>query len=291
MSPSEKPVRRVLSALWKPALLLLVLALPLRGWALTYAPLPMYNPDKVVAETRPLLDYLSRESRRDIRIQYLESNAEVVRAFVEDRIDLAEVGPLPYLALREAAPHARALLFFLEEGGSEAYTCALVAPFDGASSVVQLAEHLPLSLAVPQRLSTCGPPAAAWMLHAAGLDARAAAFTVLGHHEAVALAVARAEFPAGTMKTLVARRYHHLGVRVLAETPPLPVFALVVNTRTLPQDLIHALQEALLRAPAEERARWVLGRHGFAPVSASSYESLERMLEALESKATDFLSP
>ncbi|WP_305042085.1 PhnD/SsuA/transferrin family substrate-binding protein [Geoalkalibacter sp.] len=264
---------------------------PTLSWGLTYAPIPMANAEKVIADTKPLLDYLSRVLGQEIRIQFLASNEEVVRGFAEDRVDLAEIGPLPYLVLREVAPQARALLFFLEEGVVATYTCALVAPFDGAASVAELGGRDPLSLATTQRLSTCGPLAARWLLEQGGLDPERAGLEILGNHEAVALAVARAEFAAGTLKTLIARRYQHLGVRALAETPPLPVFALVANTQTLSETTLSALERALRDAPLEERARWILGRHGFAPVTADAYAPLEDMLRQLGLTARDFLNP
>lgn len=272
--------------------LLVWLLVPSTAWAgLTYCPLPVVNPEKVVAETRPMLDYLSRSLQLPIQINYPSNNAEVVKAFMEDRTDMAEIGALPYLLLREVAPHARALVFILEEGASATYTCALVAPFDGAPSLEILAAEAPLVLASTQTLSTCGPLSASWLLHTADIASPRVDFKILGNHEEVALAVARAEYPAGSMKTLIAQRYQHLGVRVLAETPPLPVFALVVNTRTVPEATIVAIKEALLNVSAEERTRWAIGRHGFQAVEADSYGSLEQFFKALGTSPREFFVP
>lgn len=272
-------------------LLFLLLFPSAAGAGLTYCPIPMVNPEKVVAESRPMLDYLSRTLQTPIQINYPSNNAEVVKAFMEDRIDLAEIGALPYLLLREVAPHARALVFILDEGASAMYTCALVAPFDGAPSVEALAGEAPLLLASTQTLSTCGPLSASWLLHTAGIAPARADYKILGNHEEVALAVARAEYVAGSMKTLIAQRYRHLGVRVLAETPPLPVFALVVNTRSVPESTIIAIKDALLNVSTEERARWAIGRHGFQTVEVDSYASLEQFFEALGTSPREFFAP
>lgn len=272
-------------------LLVLQLVPAVAGAGLTYCPLPMVNPEKVVAESRPMLDYLSHVLQIPIEISYPSSNADVVQAFIEDRVDMAEIGPLPYLLLREVAPHARALVFILEEGASATYTCALVAPFDGAPNVEALAPENPLVLASTQTLSTCGPLSASWLLQAAGMDPARAEFRFLGNHEEVALAVARAEYAAGSMKTLIARRYRHLGVQVLAETPSFPVFALVLNTRTVPESTLAAIRHALLNVPAEERARWAIGRHGFQEVKADSYAVLDQLFEALGTSPREFFAP
>ncbi|WP_429886502.1 PhnD/SsuA/transferrin family substrate-binding protein [Geoalkalibacter halelectricus] len=259
--------------------------------ALRYSPVPMVNQEKVVADTRPFLDYLEAELGREIRLIYPRDNAQVVQDFVEDRIDLAEVGPLPYLLLRELAPHAQAVLFFLEQDAGATYTCALVAPFDGVAGVEELGTQSPLRLASTQRLSTCGPLTTSWLLAQGGINPRQAEFVHLGNHEEVALAIARAEFAAGGMKTLVAECYRHLGVRVLAQTPPLPVFALVVNTRTLSGAEVADLVAALLRATPEIRAAWVIGRHGFAEVEAGGHEPLDRILRDLDLSVQEFLAP
>jgi phosphonate transport system substrate-binding protein len=282
---------RVSKIRWLIACSALLLVFPSFANALTYSPIPMVNPEKVVADTRPVLDYLSRELGRPIRINYPINNAEVVKAFEQGRVDLAEIGPLPYLVLRELVPEAVAVLFYLEEGGNSTYTCALTAPFDGAAAVGDLPKEGRIALATTQMLSTCGPLAAAWMLQEQGLDIGRADFSMVGNHEAVALAIARAEFALGGMKTLIALRYHHLGVRVLAETPPLPVFALVANGRTLSGEMIAAIADALMNAPAEERARWRIGRYGFVGVDPEAYRPLELMLESLGASPLDYFQP
>lgn len=289
--PQRSGTGRILPAAC-PFWLLVWLLVPSAALAgLTYCPLPMVNPEKVVAESRPMLDYLSSSLHLPIQISYPSNNADVVNAFMEDRVDMAEIGALPYLLLREVAPHARALLFILEEGASATYTCALVAPFDGAPRVEALAAEVPLVLATTQTLSTCGPLSASWLLHTAGIAPELAGFKILGNHEEVVLAVARAEYAAGSMKTLIARRYQHLGVQVLAETPPLPVFALVVNTRTLSEATITDIKELLLHTSPAERSRWAIGRHGFQAVEAEDYSSLEQFFKALDTSPREFFAP
>ncbi|SDM49045.1 phosphonate transport system substrate-binding protein [Geoalkalibacter ferrihydriticus] len=291
MDPRFKSARRFVGVLCGLLIVPSLLLAPACAWSLTYCPLPMVDPARVVTESRPFLDYLSRALGRDIRIDYRPSNAEVVRAFSEDKIDLAEIGPLPYLVLRETVPHAQALLFFLEEGATRTYTCALVAPFDGAADPRALLADRPQELVVPQMLSTCGPLSAVWLLHQCDPEMAPPPFRALGNHESVALSVIRAEVPAGSMKTLIARRYASLGLRILAETPPLPVFALVVNTRTLSEETIADIARALCAAGPAERTGWTIGRHGFEKAEENAYRPLEEMLGKLGRRAGDFLLP
>ena len=256
---------------------------------LTYTPLPMVGARKVVADSRPMLDFLEERLDLAIELRYEKVNADVVRAFQQGHIDLAEIGPLPYVALREQYLQAQAVLFFVEPDGSTRYTCALVTAFDGPESMAQMKGVTHIPLASTQQLSTCGPLSTGYLLHKHGIDPQTASFEILGNHEAVALAVIRDEYPLGGIKTHIARRYFSLGLRVLDETPPMPAFALVANRKTLDAETIDAIAEALLAASRDQRTEWGVARRGFVRAHDDDYRSMRRMLQETGRKAVEFL--
>lgn len=256
---------------------------------LTYTPLPMVGARKVVADSRPMLDFLEERLDLDIELHYEKVNADVVRAFQQGSIDLAEIGPLPYVALRELYPQAQAVLFFVEPDGSTHYTCSLVTAFDGPGSMAEVKEIGRIPLASTQQLSTCGPLSTGYLLHKNGIDPQAASFEILGNHEAVALAVIRDEYPLGGVKTHIARRYFSLGLKVLDETPPMPAFALVVNRKTVEAETIDAITKALLAASLNQRTEWGVARQGFVRAHDDDYRSMRRMLQETGRRAVDFL--
>ncbi|MDY6848649.1 MAG: PhnD/SsuA/transferrin family substrate-binding protein [Geoalkalibacter sp.] len=256
---------------------------------LTYTPLHMVGARKVVADSRPMLDFLEERLDLEIELHYEKVNADVVRAFQQGRIDLAEIGPLPYVALRELYPQAQALLFFVEPDGSTHYTCALVTAFDGPESMTEVKKIAHIPLATTQQLSTCGPLSTGYLLHKHGVDPQTASFEILGNHEAVALAVIRGEYPLGGIKTHIARRYFSLGLRVLDETPPMPAFALVANRKTVDEETIDAIAEALLAASRDQRTEWGVARRGFVRAHDDDYRSMRRMLQETGRRAVDFL--
>ena len=73
---------------------------------LVFAPLPMEAPEVVVGQWKPLLNYLEHKLGISLRIDYSQRNDEVVEKFRAGTLDLAYLGPLPYVVLKEAFPAA-----------------------------------------------------------------------------------------------------------------------------------------------------------------------------------------
>lgn len=207
---------------------------------LFFAPLPMEQPEEVVKNFKPMLSYLEKKLGVNIEIKYSSSYAEILEQFRLGQIDLAYLGPLPYVTLRDNYAQARPLVHFLEKSGEAAYTCALVSAGD---PLPRNAKNV--RVALTQALSTCGYLSTDNLIHKAGSELKHNRYRYLGKHDEVALAVARGDFEFGGLKTAIAKKYSHLGIRVLSETAPLPSFALIANTRRLSPDTLNALREAL----------------------------------------------
>lgn len=262
---------------------------------LNYAPLPMENPRHTVALNQPLLAEVIRSSGLSLRVRHYADYADILAAFAAGDIDVAYLGPLPFLALHSLTSAAEPLVIFRESDGFPVYTCALVTPFDGVadSSALQSAAVTstePLSVAITQPLSTCGTLVTTWMLQQQGVRTDQFNARTLGHHEAVALAVVRGEFAVGGVKTDIAHRFSPLGLRVLRQSPRLPGFAWVINRATVPDATITVLRDALLGIPDERLAELDLGRHGFALPDREAYQRLETMLAETGLSLTELLN-
>ncbi len=262
---------------------LLVVPLPLPAQTLHFAPLPMQDAETVVREKRPMLEYLARESGLDFEIEYSTGYAEILDKFSAGEVDLAYLGPLPYVALREQYEAAEPLVLFREPTGEARYTCTVVMFADDR---VPLAELHGKSVALTQPLSTCGYLATDHLLRGAGVHLAETEYRYLGRHDEVALAVARGDFRGGGLKTHIAARYEHLGLVRLAETEPLPAFALVANAETVPAELRQRLRDALLALDPQRRSEdaeqvrdWGESlSHGAVPVEDADYAPVRRML-------------
>lgn len=255
------------------ALLLTAPAARAEEWR--FAPLPMENPETIVAAWKPALDYLAGKLGVAIRIDYSESYAELLDKFASGRIDLAYLGPLPYVELKKRLPAAEPLAHFREKDGSDFYTCALVAAAPGVSPNTFVGKKIALT----QPLSTCGWLATDGLLRGKGTGLEKNRYRYLDKHDAVALAVVRGEFDAGGAKTAIARKYAHLGLAILAESRPFPGFALVAHGGKIDAERRERLRQALVEADAATRARWGDQiRHGAAAAKDADYAAVRAYL-------------
>lgn len=250
---------------------------------LRFAPLPLEDREVMVREFLGFVRYLSDQAGRRIELVHTSSYDELIKRFQRDEIDLAFIGPLPYLLINRQEGTARPLVRFKEPDGRDTYTCALTIFGDRLFDPALLAGR---RLALPDPLSTCGEVTIKPLLREKGLDPARLEIGFFGQHDAVARAVVLDEADIGGMKSSMARRYRSLGLRIVAESPPVPGFALVANTRTVPEDVQARLIEALLSLPrpgtpeaASLMHSWHAGlRHGAVPASDGDFDRLRAAL-------------
>lgn len=258
---------------------LLVCLVAMTGYAagrdLVYTPLPVEQPETVIAANRPLVSYLSKQLKTTITIRYEKNYDDILRLFQEGKIDIVQFGPLPYVILRKSYPKAEPLAAINEPDGKASYTCALVTAFDGPTSVKQIRR----SIALSQPLSTCGHLTAGYLLNKHGLKLEAVHHEYLENHDKVALAVAKGNYEVGSIKTAVAKKYTALTLRIIEETPVFPGFLLIANKATLTPDQTRELSRILLTVTPKDRSGLVLGRYGFSPAVDSNYDLIRQNLK------------
>jgi phosphonate transport system substrate-binding protein len=285
-SPPNPTSGRSLGA--RPLLALLLGLLPLAAGArqaIRFAPLPLETPKIVHEQFSGLADYLSERANVDIVWVSLDSNTKVVDQFRAGAIDLAYLGPLPYVILARDYQGARPLACFRDTDGAAGYTCSLVTFADSGLTLERLKG---VRFGLTQPYSTCGYLAASQMLAAAGLSLTADgnSFSYAGNHSEAALGVVEGRYDVAGIKTSIAARYRHLGLDVIATSPSYPGFSLVANAATLDQTTIDRLQEALLRldpgaqpALAERMKTWGDQiRHGTVPPGECDYSGVAAAL-------------
>ena len=213
---------------------------------LYFAPLPMQQPEEVVKQFKPMLAYLERQLGVTIEVKYSSSYEDILAKFQKGQLDLAYLGPLPYVTLKEQYTAAQPVVHFLEKSGKATYTCALVS---AGGNVPNGAKGKKFALTQP--LSTCGYLSTDGLLNKSNTSLEQNKYKYLGKHDAVAEAVVGGDFEFGGLKTAIAKKYEHLGLKVLAETAPLPSFALIVNAQRVSPSRVEAFRQALLRLKAD----------------------------------------
>lgn len=85
--------------------------------------------------------------------------------------------------------------------------------------------------------------------------------------------MARGDYDAGGLKTAIAQKYAHLGLKVIAESLPLPSFALIANGKRLSAVRIAEIRAALV-GPGQ-RVTWGDSiRHGAVPAADRDYDAV-----------------
>jgi phosphonate transport system substrate-binding protein len=242
---------------------------------LRFAPLPMETPHIVATQWQPLLAYLEKTLGVTLEISYSASNEEIIDKFQTGKIDLAYLGPLPYVTLNKTFPAAEPVVIFNEKDGQSTYTCALAVP---AESTLSLKGVKGKKIALTQPLSTCGYFGTQGLLRQSGSTLEVNRYRYLGQHDEVALAVVRGEFDVGGLKTAIARKYAHLGLVVRAESPPLPGLALIANRNRVSAERLAQIRQALLAADDKTRQQWGDNvRFGVTPAKDSDYAGVRQL--------------
>lgn len=245
-----------------------------------FAPLPMENRETVVKQYRPMVLYLEKALNVTIEFVFTDNYADIINNFVKGRVDLAYLGPLPYVELRAKDDKAEPLVHFNEASGKPMYTCAIITLAD---SPLQLQGLKNRRIGLTQPLSTCGYLSVNGLLQEQGSRLEDNRYTYLDKHDAVALAVVRGEYDAGGLKTAIGKKYSHMGLKILAETAPMPSFGLVANRATMSAATIKALRNALTQLdPAAEKellASWGENiQYGAVAASDKDYDVVRKLL-------------
>ena len=273
-------------------LLLLTSAAWLEARELVFSPLPMTQASLVTRHARPMLAYLEHKLNEPIDIQFHKNYEKILTAFCQNKIDLAFLGPLPYIKLKKQCDKVIPIVRFVNKKGEASYTCSIIT--DAEIGVKKIQDLRGKKVALTQPLSTCGYLMTDFLLHQAGLDLSETRYRYVGNHRNVALTVVRGEAAGGGLKTSIARRYEHLGLRYLARTPPLPGFLLVANGSTMTSYEIETIRTALLSLQpltnpedAKRTACWgEKTRYGAVPVDDHDYDFIREKLASTTIPAT-----
>lgn len=211
--------------------------------AIRFAPLPMEKQETTLTKFQPLAQFLSEHLDTELEFIYSTSYSTILEKFRNSEIDLAYLGPLPYVKLRSEFLEAVPVIFFKQSAENATYTCSVVTFPDNHFDLMRGELQ---TVALTQPLSTCGYLSVNGIMAQHGNSLENNLYRYVGAHDEVALSVIRGDFKAGGLKTSVANKYKHMGLYILAETGPLPPFALVANTRTLSSEIIEAISSGLL---------------------------------------------
>ncbi len=240
---------------------------------LRLAPLPLENREAVALQFDPMVQHLARELGRPVELIWSGYHDEVLNAFIDGDIDIAFLGPLPYLHLRQRHSAVTPIIRFVGSDGQSMYRCALVRFGDDIPPV----EHPhKLRVGLTQPLSTCGFLGTDSILRSQyPFSLEQTRYRYLGSHEEVALAVIAGEAELGGVKDEFADKFANLGLEVAGWSERVPGVALFANRNTLDEATIAAIRQVLLATPEMIYQHWGSTiRHGMIDAQESDFDAL-----------------
>ncbi len=256
---------------------------------LTLAVHPYDNPSRLMARFEPLCRYLGRQLGRPVRLYLAHSYGDQIRQIARGRVDLAYMGPTPYLRahdnyLKKQANNIQ-IIAGESQNGEPNYYSVLVVRQDGPIGHVDEMKGRTIAFGSPRSFGSYFVPRA--MLLDAGVQLHDLKdYEFLGRHERVALAVAHGDFEAGGLRRDIADRYLDRGLRIIGQSSRLPPHVIVARPGLDPA-LVERVREALLRPGADARPAFqafsLEGRPTtFSPIGDSAFDPARSILRRME---------
>lgn len=232
-----------------------------------FAPLPMVDSKSVYDDFYFIVKFLEKKLGKKIIFFYSDNYDEILKKFKNKEIDIAYLGPLPYVELKQKYDFALPLVHFKNSNNTSTYTCSLIKFMKSEKKE---------KIALTQPLSTCGYLSVNSLLDNQLENYQ---YKYLGKHDDVILNVLNGKFDLGGVKTSIAKEYYHLGIEEIGRTDTLPGFAFVGNIETLGLDYLNFIRKLLLNVKKEEYSKWGKSiKYGMEEAYDSDYNAVKSML-------------
>lgn len=245
---------------------------------LIFAPLPMKDIDSIYSQFSPMIKYLEKSLNVQVKIDHNNSYDVILQKFIDGKIDIAYLGPLPYLALESQYTHVKPLVNFKNKEGKVSYTCSLVSFMTNSIDIKNISNE---KIALTQPLSTCGYLFVNNILKKSDVNLEENRYRYLGKHDEVALSVIRDEFKFGGLKSEIAKDYYHLGLEEVAHSESIPNFILVGNSKTLNKEELLNIKNKMIQIDKKELSLWHKSiKYGAKETNDSDYIHLKEIIDS-----------
>lgn len=275
---------RFIGSVFRAMLLIFIIQTPAAAAERLILGLHPYLPaQQVHAAFSPIAREIERRTGMPVVLSIAKDYETHILDVGEGRVDLAFIGPVPYVNMvRRYGPFP--LLARLEAGGRPYF-----------NGVIFVAEHSPVHrlqdlrgkrFAFGDRHSTMGHVIPLFMLERAGVPLDSlAGHEHVGDHENIVLSVLVGDFDAGSVKDDMFERFRSRGLRGLAVSPRIPEH-LFLARQTLAPATVELLRSTLLSLSRDEPGRQALrairgDATGLTTVSDRDYDDLRSILDAL----------
>ena len=238
----------------------------------------------------PLANYLTDKMGEPVSLRIAPDYEAHIDAAGRDELDIAYMGPVPYVKLVEKYGPRR-LLARQAIGGNPVFHAKIFVRAD--SPVRTLADLRGKRFAFGELQSTMSHLVPRYMLWQAGVPVeRLAGYKFVGDHVNVALSVLAGDYDAGAVKEDVYFGYESRGLRAIATSAPVSDHVFVA-ARRLSDAKVRKLREVMLHADRHPQGAaalqvWTSGVKALVPVKDSDYDSLRVVLKKMKELGVEY---
>jgi len=247
---------------------------------LVLAVLPFLPANEIIEKFTPLAEYISTQTGIEVTVKVGGSFQEHINYTGLDKVDIAYMGPSPYIDMVYKFGK-KPLLARLEVDGRADFCGYIITRKD--SDIKTIGDLKGKSFAYGSRKSTMSFVLPHYTLMQAGVIGSGEEHSFLKTHNNVALGVLAGDFSAGAIKPSVYREYEHLGLRIIAETQRVSEHVFVARS-DLPSKQVKQLRSIFLSI-ADSKAginalRFINDNAtGLVPAQDSDYDNLRKIME------------
>ncbi|KAB2930239.1 MAG: phosphate/phosphite/phosphonate ABC transporter substrate-binding protein [Leptonema illini] len=239
--------------------------------ALRFGAASMENPIELSESYYPLLKELSEKLGRPVRFVPLKNNDELMQAIVRGQVDLARLGPLVYLNLRDRTD-LEVLVRPVKKDGTGSYAVIAVRNDTPMKTLQQLRGK---SIALGDPKSTYSNIMPRKMLRDAGVSmGDLSSVGMLGSMDNCAQNVLNGAYVAGAMSDSIYEKFRTraIGLRILARSEDLPGEPIVARS-ALGAATIDQVRRALLSVRDPEVLNAISpGQEAYVPAAPGDYD-------------------
>lgn len=240
-------------------------------YTINFAPLPTKKASKNIQDFLPMNAYLKKKLNIDVKYVYKNDYQDILDGFKNGTIDVALLGPLPYVSLKKGYEFAKPIITFKQKNGSSKYRCVI-----SKFKEDKFDKNKQVKVALTQPLSTCGYLMTNILLKSEfGIELEKQKYKYTMSHTNALISVVKGEFLIAGAKEDITKQHKSLGIEIIGKSELLPGFSLVVNTKTLSKKQIDDIQKTILNVKKEIYKQWDgITSNGFEKSKLEDYHIL-----------------
>ncbi len=238
---------------------------------------------------RVLAEYLTKALKQPVSVQGAKTYDAAVDLLVEEKVQVAALGPLTYIEAKRRNPQIEAIAVPINKStGRPWYKSAIVV--NSTSGIKTIDDLKGKRLGFVSKLSTSGYmfPVVHLLDKGLNFDSDFASVEFFKTHENTLTALLDGKVDAVGMDIDIYKKLKEAGkvgddYQVIWESEPIPQSPIVVSQKLSPQ-LIAELKEAFIKAPVDINITFGVPSNGFTLVQDSDYDRVRQVKKQLDEK-------